>query len=63
MLELAEGVKLPESPDKRAVEAPAAEFASLLDFANVDLLTDILKKGCFIPQEIVNYQVLFGILG
>ncbi|MDD2555586.1 MAG: hypothetical protein PHX16_05325 [Syntrophaceticus sp.] len=62
MLDLAEGVELPESPDKRTVEAPIAEFASLLDFADADLLTEILEKGCFIPQEIVNYQVLSGIL-
>ncbi len=62
MLELAEGVDLPESPDKRAVEVPVAEFASLLGFADADLLANILKKGVFIPQEIVNYQVLSGIL-
>lgn len=62
MLELAEGVDLPKSPDRRGITAPVAEFASLLA-ADAELLTTILEKGTFIPQEIVNYQVLSEIQG
>ena len=62
MLELAEDVELPESPDKRAVETPVAEFVSLLGFVKAELLANFLKKGRYIPQEIVNYQVLSSIL-
>lgn len=62
MLELAEGVELPESPDERELEAPLAEFTSMLGLGGTGVLTAFLGKGRYIPQEIVNYQVAAGIL-
>jgi len=62
MLELAENMELPASPDGRAVEAPLAEFASLLRLDQAEVLTVFLEKGRYIPQEIVNYQVVAKIL-
>lgn len=62
MLKLAEGMELPESPDERGVEAPLSDFTSMLGFDRVDVLTVFLEKGRYIPQEIVNYQVVSSIL-
>jgi len=62
MLKLAVGVELPESPDKRDVTAPLAEFTTMLGFDSADVLTVFLEMGRYIPQEIVNYQVAAGIL-
>lgn len=62
MLKLAEGLELPESPDARELEAPLAEFTALLGLDKADVLTGFLEKGRYIPQEIVNYQVVAGIL-
>jgi hypothetical protein len=62
MLKLAEGVELPESPDKRDVTAPLSEFTAMLGFDSTDVLTVFLARGKYIPQEIVNYQVAAGIL-
>jgi len=62
MLKLAEGMELPESPDKRGVEAMLAEFASMLGLDRIGVLTVFLEKGRYIPQEIVNHQVVSGIL-
>jgi len=62
MLQLAKGRELPESPDKRGVKAPLAEFAFMLGFDKADALTAFLEKGLYIPQEIVNYQVVSEIL-
>jgi hypothetical protein len=62
MLELAGNMELPASPDGRAVAAPLAEFASLLGFNQAEVLTVFLEKGRYIPQEIVNYQVVAKIL-
>ncbi|MCL4442292.1 MAG: DUF2220 domain-containing protein [Firmicutes bacterium] len=62
MLKLAEGMELPESPDERRVEAPLSDFTSMLGFDRVDVLTVFLEKGRYIPQEIVNYQVVSSIL-
>lgn len=62
MLKLAEGRELPKSPDKRGVEAPLVDFASMLGFEKASVLTVFLEKGRYIPQEIINYQVISGIL-
>ncbi|MGD0152944.1 MAG: hypothetical protein ABSC17_04160 [Thermacetogeniaceae bacterium] len=62
MLRLAEGLALPKSLDKRGILAPVAEFASMLGLCGPDRLTEILTQGRYIPQEIVNYQVVSGIL-
>lgn len=62
MLKLAEGLELPESPDKRDVTVPLAEFTAMLGFGSTGVLTAFLEKGRYIPQEIVNYQVVAGIL-
>jgi len=62
MLKLAEGIELPMSPDKRDLAVPLAEFTSMLGFDCIDALTVFLEKGRYIPQEIINYQVVSGIL-
>jgi hypothetical protein len=62
MLKLAEGRELPESPDKRGVEAPLEVFASMLGLNQADDQLAFLKEGRYIPQEIVNYQIVAGIL-
>lgn len=63
MLKLAEAMDLPESPDERDLEAPLAEFASMLGFDAAGVLAAFLERGRYIPQEIINYQVVAGILG
>jgi hypothetical protein len=63
MLKLAGDIDLPESPDERDLEAPLAEFASLLGFDAAGVLAAILERGRYIPQEIINYQVVARILG
>ena len=62
MLKLAEDLELPVSPDGRAVTAPLAEFTSLLGFDRDEVLTGFLEKGRYIPQEIMNYQVVAKVL-
>ena len=62
MLKLAEEAELPVSPDARALAVPLAEFTSLLGFDRPELLKVFLDKGRYIPQEIVNYQVVAKIL-
>lgn len=63
MLELADGVDLPESLDARDIEAPLEEFAALADLGGrFEAFRVCLEKGRYIPQEIVNYQVAAGIL-
>jgi hypothetical protein len=63
MLELAAGVELPKSPDKRGLLAPVTEFADMLGLGGPELLLEFLEQGRYIPQEIINYQVVSGILG
>lgn len=62
MLNLAEGLELPESPDERVVQTPLAEFASMLGLSGTGGLSAFLDRGRYIPQEIINYQVAAGIL-
>lgn len=62
MLDLAQGRKMPESKDKRDVEASIEDFAGLSGFADSTVIKDLLASGRYIPQEIINYQVLSGIL-
>jgi len=61
MLELAEGRPMPESPDKRGMPAAVEEFAELGGL-QVQVINDLLAEGRYIPQEIINYQILAGIL-
>ncbi len=62
MLELARGREMPESPDKRDLPAAIKDFAELLGGDQAGVINDLLAKGRYIPQEIINYQVLAGIL-
>lgn len=62
MLKLAETVELPESPDHRGVTGPLSEFLSLLGLENGEDLRRLLEEGKYIPQEIINYQVVANIL-
>lgn len=61
MLDLAERREMPESPDKRDVFVSLEDFAQSLG-VNSKIFTQLLDEGRYIPQEIVNYQVLAGIL-
>jgi hypothetical protein len=62
MLELAESLELPKSPDHRGIVGPLPEFLSLLGLAEGSSLSSILAEGRYIPQEIINYQVAAKIL-
>jgi hypothetical protein len=62
MLKLAVGMELPKSLDNRGILAPVTEFADMLGLSGHELLLGFLEQGCYIPQEIVNYQVVSGIL-
>jgi hypothetical protein len=62
MLKLAAGVELPKSLDKRGILAPVTEFADMLGLSGPESRLGFLKQGRYIPQEIVNYQVVSGIL-
>ncbi len=62
MLDLAQGREMPESPDKRGLSVAVEDFAQLLGVEDMEHIKDLLAKGRYIPQEIVNYQVLAGIL-
>jgi hypothetical protein len=62
MLKLAAGVELPKSLDKRGILAPVTEFADMLGLSGPESLLGFLEQGRYIPQEIVNYQVVSGIL-
>ena len=61
MLELAQGRIMPESPDKRELPADVDNFAALLGCQSAGI-GDLLDAGRYIPQEIINYQVLAGII-
>lgn len=62
MLERAAKVELPKSPDHRGVIGPLPEFLSLLGLAEGRDLMRLLAEGKYIPQEIVNYQVVANLL-
>lgn len=62
MLELARGRAMPKSPDKRGMPAAVEDFAELLGGDQVQVISDLLAEGRYIPQEIINYQVLTDIL-
>ena len=62
MLKLVRGRAMPESPDKRGMPAAVEDFAELLGGDQVQVINDLLTAGRYIPQEIINYQVLAGIL-
>jgi hypothetical protein len=61
MLDLARGREMPESPDKRDIPVAVEDFAQLLGSDPAELM-NLLKQGRYIPQEIINYQILAGIL-
>ncbi|MEA4925447.1 MAG: DUF2220 family protein [Syntrophomonadaceae bacterium] len=61
MLELAQGRTMPESPDKRGIPAEVEGFA-YLGGLQLQVISSLLAEGCYIPQEIVNFQVLADIL-
>ena len=61
MLELAQGREMPESADKRDKPAAVEDFAKLLG-SDPAVIMDLLNQGRYIPQEIINYQILAGIL-
>lgn len=57
MLQLAESREMPESPDKRETPAAVEDFAELLGCEPADI-NRLLTEDRYIPQEIINYQVL-----
>ncbi|HHX50765.1 MAG TPA: hypothetical protein GX711_04940, partial [Clostridia bacterium] len=62
MLELATGRELPLSPDRRDVEVPLEEFIENFGRRERIQIRNILDGGRYLPQEIVNYRVLEGII-
>jgi len=62
MLQLAESMELPKSPDQRGLVGPLPEFLSLLEMPEEKKLGAILSDGRYIPQEIINYQIAEKIL-
>ncbi|MEN6326349.1 MAG: hypothetical protein ABFD18_09105 [Syntrophomonas sp.] len=62
MLKLAREREMPESRDKREMPADIEGFGALLGDGQAGIINDLLAAGRYIPQEIVNYQVLATIL-
>ena len=62
MLELAAGRELPSSQDQRDLPVPWEEFMSAFAKEEGQKMKDLIDRGRYIPQEIVNYQVLAGLL-
>lgn len=62
MLKLAQGREMPLSMDKRAMPVDVEGFAALLGGDQTIIINGLLTNGRYITQEIVNYQVLAGIL-
>lgn len=62
MLKLSEGRELPESKDNRGKDTPLEEFVALLDLKEANILASIFAQGQYIPQEIINYQVVLSLL-
>lgn len=62
--------ELPQSPDTRGVTGPLTEFLSDLEegygeppwIFSGTFLSDLLAAGRYIPQEIINYQVVVDLL-
>jgi len=61
MLQLAEGRSMPLSMDKRDIPVAAENFALRLGCDSAEIL-NLLNCGFYIPQEIINYQILKDIL-
>lgn len=61
MLQLAQDREMPRSMDKRDMPAAVEDFAWCLGCDPAGIL-DLLNQGRYIPQEIINYQILAGIL-
>lgn len=61
MLDLAQGREMPKSLDKRDVPAAVEDFAHLLG-CEPAVIKQLLTEDRYIPQEIINYQVLMDIL-
>ncbi len=64
MLKLASGQEMPKSPDERDLTVDIDDFTGLLGLSSDEhqALIRLFDQGCYIPQEIVNYQVLAAIL-
>lgn len=61
MLQLAQGRKMPASMDKRDIPVAIEDFAQGLGCDPAEIL-NLLNQGFYIPQEIINYQILTDIL-
>ena len=62
MLKLAEGREMPESQDKRDIPVDTEQFARLLGNEEADAIRRLWDHDRYIPQEIINYQVLSDIM-
>lgn len=58
MLRLADGLDLPVSPDRRDKEVDLADFLRLFTQDEQERIISILANGRYIPQEIINYQII-----
>lgn len=61
MLQLAHGRNMPVSMDKRDIPVAVEDFAQGLGCDQAKIL-NLLNQGFYIPQEIINYQILTDIL-
>jgi hypothetical protein len=62
MLNLARGRNLPLTKDKRELEIDIIEFEQFLCENSIKDIKSIIETGKYIPQEIVNYQVIMDLL-
>lgn len=62
MLELAAGRDLPLSQDRRDLPVPWDGFMAFFAKDEGQQMKELIDSGRYIPQEIVNYQVLAGLL-
>ena len=61
MLQLAQDRKMPVSMDKRDIPVAVEDFAQGLGCNAAEIL-NLLNQGFYIPQEIINFQILKDIL-
>ncbi len=58
MIKLSHDCHLPGTKDKRVVKSGVCTFITYLSLESQKKLTEILVNGEYIPQEIINYQVV-----
>ncbi|NLM21712.1 MAG: hypothetical protein GX207_08205 [Peptococcaceae bacterium] len=62
MIQLAAGRDLPCSPDTRQIEVDLQDFLNKIGLSPAGNKLEFLQRGRYIPQEILNYQILAEML-